>query len=172
VHARNSRLPTDYDGPEQSQPGRQASQALAAAIACLAGILVGCLIAYFISQQQLEHADSVRMQEKRELTYLSFIASGQTLLETLPAIDPKNLNTASAAIEASRQFDDDLTNVQIVGTPDASGAAVAVWQAISDGFAQVLNGRISGSDAVNLQSIATTRALFVQTARIDTGFES
>lgn len=165
------RQASEYDALAGTRSGRQTPPATAAAIAGLAGILVGCLITYFISQQQLEYADNVRQQEKRELAYLSFIASGQTMLEALPAIDSENLQTASAAIEASRQFDDDLTNVQIVGTPDASSAALAVWQAISDAFAQVLNGRISGSDAVNLQSVATTRALFVQTARIDTGSE-
>ena len=158
----------DYDAYEPSWR-HLPPPATIAAVAAAAGLLVGCVLMYFVSHQLAERADEVRVQEKRELAYLAFIASGQTLLEALPAIDPKNLNTAAAAIEASRQFDDDLTTVQIVGTTDASAAALAVWQAISDAFAQVLNGRIDGAEAVNLQSIATTRNLFVQTARIDTG---
>ena len=155
---------------EPSRPSRDASTALVAAIAAIAGVVLGGLLVFFIAQQQIAHADEMRLQEKREVAYMTFIDHGQNVLEGLPAINANDLKTATPAINASKQLDDDLTTIQIVGTPTAAKAAFAVWRSVSDALTQVLNGKISGSDAVNLQIIALTHGQFLEVARLDMGF--
>jgi hypothetical protein len=154
---------------EPGRPNRETATAIVAAIAAIAGAVFGGLVVYFIAQHQQDHADRARLRERREAAYMAFVDHGQTMLEALPAIKPGDLKTASQAISASRQVDDDLTTIQFVGTPAAISAAFGVWRAASDALAQVLSGKLPGSDAVNLQIIAMTRTSFLEVARADIG---
>ena len=110
------------------------------------------------------HSDEVRLQDRREAAYTTYINQAQTFME--------NLRTSADSLQlraVAAELDQNLQAVRLVGTSAAISSAESLQSDVTDAYIDVLDTKRPGVTSDRYVAVLNSGRAFERVIRDDTG---